>query len=125
MIKQMNTRLTGLRRLACVILLASVSVTAQADWLGDSWGEAKSLGSSLWEDTKSVSGEVWEDTKAVSASSWASVKEEAGSGENSMSDIAKLADKETYVNAWEGIKESATHPSAAEVDSAGIPTQED
>jgi len=40
-----------------------------------------------------------------------------------LSDITKLGEKETYVKAWEGIKESAKNPSAPEVDENGIPKE--
>ncbi|WP_029407715.1 hypothetical protein [Thiomicrorhabdus sp. Milos-T2] len=89
----------------------------------------------LWEDSKSLAAEAWESTKEASldlkdsaSQKWNEVKKEMGSSESEeesgqLSDIKKLGDKETYIKAWEGIKESAMNPSEPNVDENGIPKQ--
>jgi len=130
--------------LAVVLAVSSMSFSVQAGWLDDAWSETKSMASSLWDDTKEASGEVWQDTKNASSEAWEDTKEvSAGawketkkassevvdsmtssqSDENSLSDIKKLGDKETYVKAWEGIKESARNPGAPNVDENGVPKE--
>ncbi len=82
----------------------------------------------LWEDTKEAASSAWEATKETSSDikesaveTWndmTSSEEKEKSG--AVSDIKKLGEKETYVKAWEGIKESAKNPENPEEDEHGI-----
>lgn len=129
------------------LALALLGFSAQAGL----WEDTKNAASSAWESTKEVSSDAWDKTKEVSADTWDKTKEvssdawdatkEAGrdvkegaketwndataptkeEDSGSLSDVSKLAEKETYVKAWEGIKESAANPSAPDVDENGIP----
>jgi len=91
------------------LLLSSVSLTASASWLEDAWSDTKEFAVSAWEGVSDKTIELKDEV--VESSSDSEVLEE----------VKKLADKETYVNAWEGIKESAKNPSEAEVDENGLP----
>lgn len=89
----------------------------------------------LWEDSKALAADAWQSTKQASVDlkdsaveKWDEVKKEMSSSDSEeesgqFSDIKKLGDKETYVKAWEGIKESAMNPSEPNVDENGIPKQ--
>jgi DNA-binding PucR family transcriptional regulator len=128
-----NQVVRNLSGLAVVLALSSASCSAQAGWLEETWSETKSMASSLWDDTKEASADAWQDTKEVSSEAWEDTKKASAnaldkvtpesSDENSLSDIKKLADKETYVKAWEGIKESAKNPSEPNADENGIPKE--
>ena len=94
------------------------------------WEDSKQAATSAWEKTKEVSTEAWEYSKETgkqikdgAKESWDDVSA-GGSKENSdgsLSDLKKLGEKETYVNAWEGIKESAREPGKPNTDEHGIP----
>lgn len=106
--------------------LLTTSAGVQAGW----WEETKAAAASAWESTKEttseIAGSAWEKTKEVSSE----VKEGAvetwedattsDTSSNSLSDVKKLADKETYAKAWEDIKHSAQNPADAEVDEHGV-----
>ncbi|BCN93556.1 hypothetical protein THMIRHAM_13410 [Thiomicrorhabdus immobilis] len=94
---------------------------------------ASSAYAGLWDDSKQVAADAWQKVKETSVDlkdsavdKWHEVKEEmnsSGSSEEtgSFSDIKKLGDKETYVKAWQEIKESAKNPSEPNVDENGVP----
>ncbi len=102
------------------ILISSVSLNVQAGW----WSDA-------WDDTKETASSVWDKTKEKSASAWESVSDEASDVKESVTEssagpieeVKKLGDKETYIQAWEGIKESAKNPSAPDDDENGLPKE--
>lgn len=132
---------------ATAFSLVALSFSAQANL----WEESKNAASSAWENTKEATSEAWDKTKEVSAETWDKTKEASGEvwkstketgvelkneakekwdaaieSENKeessgFGDIAKLADKETYVKAWQGIKESAANPASPNTDENGIP----
>ena len=102
----------------------------------------------LWQDTKETAANVWEKTKNASSQAWDAAKETStdikkGAQESwkeataekpepsmqskedtgSLSDVKKLGDTETYIKAWEGIKESARNPSAPASDEHALPKQ--
>ncbi|MDG6772821.1 hypothetical protein QCB45_00580 [Thiomicrorhabdus sp. ZW0627] len=72
---------------------------------------------------------VWENIKEDAAKAWESTKETASGVADDVVDgsktgyekAKKLGDKETYTNAWEGLKHSAKNPNKAPEDEAGIP----
>lgn len=96
---------------------------------------ASSANAGLWEDSKALAADAWESTKEASVElkdgaleKWDEVKKDMNSSDSSeesgqLSDITKLGEKETYVKAWEGIKESAKNPSAPNVDENGVPKE--
>lgn len=115
--------------------------------VADMWDSTKEVSSDAWESGKEKSSDAWQATKETTAdtasSAWEATKEtgndlkdgaakkwqEATSDTpkeetGSISDIKKLGDKETYVEAWKGIKESAKNPTPPELDSHGIPVKE-
>lgn len=87
-------------------LLVSLSVStlllttplAQASWLGDAWDSTKEAASSTWDSVTDTAGEVKDDVK------------ESETTESALESVKKLGDKETYVNTWNDIKESAKNP---------------
>lgn len=91
------------------ILLSSVSLTASAGWFEDTWSDTKAFAASAWESVSDKTVELKDDV--VESSSDSEVVE----------DVKKLGDKETYRNAWEGVKESAKNPSETHVDENGLP----
>ncbi|WP_040724754.1 hypothetical protein [Thiomicrorhabdus sp. Kp2] len=114
-----------LKRVVSPLLITlSVALSTQAN--AGLWDDTKELASSAWESTKETSNELkdsavkkWDEVTSESSSNNAN-DDESGS----LSDIKKLADKETYVKAWEGIKESAKNPDEPNVDEYGVPKQE-
>lgn len=105
-----------------VLLLALFfsATSVQADW----WQDTKDFAGAAWQDTKETSIELKD--KAVEAWNKENPQNDEQDDERSsgqLSDIKKLADKETYVKAWEDIKESAKNPEDAVVDENGIPTE--
>lgn len=88
-----------------------------------------------WEDSKEIAADAWQTTQEASVNlkdSAVTKWDEVTSGKDakadsddsgSLSDITSLGEKETYVKAWEGIKESAKNPSAPQVDEIGIPKE--
>jgi len=82
----------------------------------------------LWDDTKETASSAWQQTKETSrdfkegvVQKWHELTSDTSSP---MTEVKKIGDKETYVKAWEGIKESAKHPSKPNVDENGIPKSE-
>lgn len=120
-----------MKNLSGAILLLTVTVSSSA--YAGLWEDTKEAASSAWETTKEVTSDAassaWEATKETSSDlkdgaveKWnEATASESDSG--SLSDIKKLGDKETYVKAWEGVKESAKNPEAPDVDENGIPKQ--
>ena len=98
-------------------LLVSLSVStlflsttiAQASWLGDAWDSTKEAASSTWDSVSDKAVEVKEDVK------------ESETTESALENVKKLGDKETYVNTWNDIKESAKNPKDASNEEFGIP----
>ncbi|MDX1352537.1 MAG: hypothetical protein R3254_05950 [Thiomicrorhabdus sp.] len=100
---------------------------------------ANSANAGLWDDTKEMASEAWQSTKETSVElkegaveKWHEVtsraqRSDGDDSENetgSLSDIKKLADKETYVQAWQDIKNSASNPQSSNDDEFGIPKQD-
>jgi len=77
-----------------------------------------------WEKTKETS----HDIKEGAVKKWHEVTsdnpKESADNSGSLSDVKKLGDKETYIKAWEGIKESAKNPGKPNVDENGVPKSE-
>jgi len=119
------------KKLSSTIILLSVTVSSSV--YAGLWEDTKDAASSAWETTKEVTSDaassVWEATKETSSDLKDGAVEKwneataSESDSDSLSDIKKLGDKETYVKAWEGIKESAKNPEAPDVDENGIPKQ--
>lgn len=96
--KKTNTSLLTVSILAGMIL----SSPAQADL----WQDTKETAASVWELTKEGAGSAWEKTKALTedakeSEAFENLKEGASSAADTVSD------KETYVNAWGAVKDSA------------------
>ena len=86
----------------------------------------------LWDDTKEAAANAWQKTKETSSDikdgavkKWNEATDDkpdnSSDDSGSLSDIKKLGDKQTYVKAWEGVKESAKNPNKPDVDENGIP----
>ena len=111
------------------IWMLSVSILSFSAHAG-LWEDSKEAASSAWKKTKEVSNEAWEKTKETgqdikdgAKQTWdeATESDDKEHSDNSLSDVKKLGDKETYVNAWEGVKESASNPNEPNTDEHGIP----
>ena len=99
-------------------LISTVSVSAQAGWWSDTWSETKEVAASVWDETTEKSASVWDSVTDEAKA----VKEDlAESSDGPMEEIKKLGDKETYIQAWEGVKESAKNPSELDTDEHGVP----
>ena len=105
------------------LLLASLfALTSQAH--ASLWDDTKATASSAWQKTKETSQDIKEGAVQKWHEATADKPKESGDDSGSLSDIKKLGDKETYVKAWEGIKESAKNPNKPDVDENGIPKSE-
>lgn len=109
-----------MKKILLAAILTSFVTTAFAGW----WEDSKEMAADAWQNTKEASVEL----KDSAVEKWDEVTSDKGSkaesdDSGSLSDITKLGEKETYVKAWEGIKESAKNPSAPEVDENGIPKE--
>jgi len=109
-----------MKKILLATTLMALVTSANAGW----WEDSKEMAADAWQNTKQASVEL----KDSAVEKWDEVTSDKGSkaesdGSGSLSDITKLGEKETYVKAWEGIKESAKNPSAPHVDENGIPKE--
>jgi len=117
------------------VCVLAISSSVQAGWWEETKEATADMASSAWQTTKEVSSDAassaWEATKETSSDlkdkaveSWDEVTSSSSDEESGkLSDITKLAEKETYVKAWEGIKESARNPDEPDVDAVGLPKE--
>ena len=109
-----------MKKILLATTLTAFVTTAYAGW----WEDSKEMAADAWQNTKEASVEL----KDSAVEKWDEVTSDKGTkaesdNSGSLSDITKLGEKETYVKAWEGIKESAKNPSAPHVDENGIPKE--
>ena len=114
-----------MQKIAIKTLAVLFAVTLSGQAYAGLWDDTKDLASSAWESTKETSVEL----KEGAVKKWDEVTTESAQNNNhddsgSMSDVKKLADKETYVKAWKSIKESAKNPSEPNMDEHGVPKQD-
>lgn len=119
---QGDKKINSFKSLSAVMLLSvCLAPSAQADW----WDKTKEVASDAWSATKEGAADAWDATKDAASDGSQSVKQEWNREDNpdeaQLSDVKKLADKETYVKAWEGIKQSAQNPEEPSSDEHGIP----
>ena len=109
-----------MKKILLVTILAAFVTTANASW----WEDSKDMAAGAWQNTKEASIEL-KDSAVEKWNEVTSNQESKADSNNSgsFSDITKLGEKETYVKAWEGIKESAKNPSVPHVDENGIPKE--
>ena len=84
------------------------SSVVQASWFSDAWDSTKEAAGSSWDAVSDKAVEVKDDVK------------ESETTESALESVKKLGDKETYVNTWNDIKESAKNPKEASSDEFGL-----
>lgn len=121
-----------LQKHAFLSIVLGVSFVASATAHAGLWDDTKEAASSAWESTKEVTkdtaSDIWGATKETSrdikdgtVEKWDEITTSEDEKSSSLSDLKKLGEKETYVKAWEGVKESVKNPSEASEDEHGIP----
>ena len=109
-----------MKKILLATILTAFVTTAYAGW----WEDSKEMAADAWQNTKEASVELKESAvekwDEVTSNKDSKVESDNAGG---LSAITKLGEKETYVKAWEGIKESAKNPSVPHVDENGIPKE--